>query len=182
MPETKEVQRFTWNLDEAQRVNEWFLQKELVRMRLALQQDVSVLDRCIYSQIAYNFAKDRTYGTKQLPYLFNRLRQLEQECHALFPFMIYLSTSVENSINAMLARAKNRERENIEGNNPAYRPEFFEKMKRSYDCLAELLGEDALAITVPTQEEPNSSIERWIKKEQRLPNITVEKLEVSYER
>ena len=182
VPETKDVQQFTWNGDEAQRVNEWFLQKEVDRMKLALQQNPSILDRCVYSQIAYNFAKDRTYGTAQLPYLFHRLRQLEQEGHDLFPSMIYLSTSVENSIRAMLARAKNRERENIEGKNPAYRPDFFEAMKTSYDHLAELLDTDALVIPALSQADPHSIIQRWIKKEQKLPNITVEEIEVAHER
>ena len=182
-PETKEIQPFTLNDREAWKTNEWFLEKEIIRMEKATQQELTVLDRCVYSQIAYNYAKDKVYGTKQTRNLFERLKNLERQGRKLFPNMIYLHSTVDYSMSMMSLRAKNKEKDNIENNNPAYRKEFFEKIKKSYDLIAHILGENVLIINVPEQRENCGKItENWLIKRNKLPEITSAKLEEAHER
>jgi len=142
------IQMFSLDYLRSRAVNEWFIQKEVKRMyRAKNYKGIVFLDRCIYSQIAYNYAKDQLYGSAEVPFIFSRLEELENKGIGLLPPMIYLSAPVNYSMKKMRSRNKNVERRSIYNKKYGYTEEFFMFIKQTYDRIAKGLEGDSLKLS-----------------------------------
>ncbi|MEK6839671.1 MAG: hypothetical protein AABX72_01910, partial [Nanoarchaeota archaeon] len=150
IPSTTRVQEFTFDEEHARRVNAWFLETEQERIRRTKNQSgIVFMDRGIYSQLAYNFARDHVTGAHGLLYVLREIKELEIKGIELAHPMIYLCCSVEYSREAIIQRNKREQREKIDKGNMAYVPAFMLKMQEAYSVIEKALGENALHIGLP---------------------------------
>ncbi|MDP4012192.1 MAG: deoxynucleoside kinase [Candidatus Nanoarchaeia archaeon] len=171
-PETNEIQVFSSSPIMSREVNQWFLDKELKRFNLAKEFfPIAIFDRGLYSQIAYNFAKDSLYNTAELESLFFKLDKLENQKMISFPLMIYLAAPVEYSMDRMKERNKNTERKRIADRSPGYTYEFFELIRVAYDKISEVLGEKHLKLEIPKENNIIKKVNEWISDRSKLINI-----------
>lgn len=134
--------------------NDWYLAREVARTEYAAGlEEPCFLDRCVYSQLVYNYARDKLEGSDHLGYLLDRLEWCEGNGLFLPTRMVYLYADVDFSIGRMLGRGRNGEGEKVmRGSKGWYSGEFFEHAKRAYDFLAESLGRGACVVEVPSYQ------------------------------
>lgn len=161
VPETGVIQRFTIDASSSSSTNEWFLKIEIERLNKATQSIVSVvMDRCFISQIAYNYAKDTTYKTKTLC----NLKKLMEQSKLIVPNIIYLQMETQLSIDRMLARNKNNQKEYIQNGEPDYQYDFIENNRLFYEKIIPLFKDNILVIDAnETADKQTDKINEWIK-------------------
>ncbi|MFH1802312.1 MAG: hypothetical protein ABH864_02560 [archaeon] len=152
---TPRFKEFSSAWEKARYDNDWYLAREVVRTKYAAGlEEPCFLDRCVYSQLAYNYARDKLEGLDELGYLLDKLEWCEGRGLFLPMKMVYLYADVDFSIGRMLGRGRDGEAEKVMKNGAGwYSGEFFEHAKRVYDVLAESLGRGACVVEVPEYQD-----------------------------
>lgn len=160
VPETGGIKRFTLDASSSSSTNEWFLNIEIERLNKATQSNISVvMDRCFISQIAYNYAKDTTYKTETLC----NLKKLIEQNKLIVPNIIYLQMETQLSIDRMLARNKNNQKQYIQSGEPDYQYDFIENNRLFYEKIIPLFQESILVIDAnETADKQAERINDWI--------------------
>ena len=152
---TRRKRNFKNRLEKVRYENEWYLARELKRAkRVKKSKNIAIFDRCIYSQIAHNFANDKIHGTKELPRLFSRLIGLENKGSVLLMKMIYLKATPVFSIRRRLQRGRGDEIWKVKTKAEGWHTiEFLEYAKQAYEKVAAALKNNAITINVPYQQK-----------------------------
>lgn len=158
--ESWEIKKFTNDCSSSISTNEWFLSIEVDRLKKATQSNLSVvMDRSFISQIAYNYAKDSTFKTQTL----ENLKKLIDGNKLFVPNIIYLQMSAQHSIERMLARNKNNQKEYILNGEPDYQYSFIENNRLFYEKIIPLFQENILVIDAnETIDKQMGKITEWI--------------------
>ncbi|MDP2668766.1 MAG: deoxynucleoside kinase [bacterium] len=157
--EAKKVKRkrkFKNRLEKIRYDNEWYLARELERIKRAkgTKKNVTIFDRCIYSQIAHNFANDKMHGTEELFRLFSRLIELENNGLALTMKIIYLKATPDFSIKRRLQRGRGDEVRKVKTKAEGWHTtDFLEYAKQAYEKIVAVLHNNAITISVPRQQK-----------------------------
>lgn len=138
--DAKSVKQFTDNKRKNKIANSWFLKRELNRINKFSKQKINILDRGIYSQLAYVYAKYKTYGHEDIFYLIKKLKKLEKDYSYKYPLLIYLDSSIKFS----------EENNQKTKSSRIYDPQFYKNIKFFYNVLYKLIGnKNALKIKIP---------------------------------
>lgn len=129
---TSTKQLYTNNEKQSKYVNEWFLKKELQRITRSTDSEIVFMERCVYSQIVYNYAKEQLLGKPYLKELFIQLQTMDSQAKLLQPQIIFLDIEPELSLYEMTLRDKHREKKNIQEKVLSYTKEFLELQQQAY--------------------------------------------------
>lgn len=157
---THTIQKFTNDEVKGSIANNWFLMQEMKRTK-KINLGKTIMDRSIYSQIAYNYAKAKITENEDIFKKFIFLLN-EQTKNIIFPHMILLESTVEYSLNAMIERDKNDEKIKIMEKVPSYTNRFFEEYNKAYSFLSNEIP--TLRVFIPKERnEAQNIIETWIE-------------------
>ncbi|MFA6445983.1 MAG: deoxynucleoside kinase [Candidatus Paceibacterota bacterium] len=171
-------ERFKHKREKVRYENEWYLIREVERIKKAekAEKEIVIFDRCIYSQMAHNFANDKILGTEELEHLFSRLIELERRGVRLTMRMIYLKATPSFSMKRQLYRNRGGEAMKVRIKaNGWHSLEFLNYAKQAYERLVEVLGDNATVINVPDEQ---GDIEILIKEyvdrsKDSMPDISI---------
>lgn len=143
-PKFYHLRKFSIDPYTSKEANRCFLNMQLNRIKDAISSKNSVIiDTCIIAQLAYNYAKDNIYGTKNI----NHLKKLVSEVEIFkIPNPIFIKVSIEESITRLILRNQDNQRDSFRNNEPRYRIEFMEQTLRYYNTVFNLLGENGLTL------------------------------------
>lgn len=149
-----EFPKFSTLEEEAVLAERWFLDREIERCTLARNLSMHnsvVADRWYYSICSVAYARNKIFGTKDIPHLNREVKRLLDENSIFDPILVIVDVPVDLTLKRLHERYKDW---NLMRNLNMY-PEFLEKQREYYLSLAN----DKKAILLSGEMDPSEQYE-----------------------